>query len=102
MLEYYEAILELWDTILSGCPDSETRARIDGAASVMKTVDYFFGATLLWIILKQTDNLSNTLQHTKTSASEGQAIARKTDATLQVNVKVGFLILLHLMLYFII
>ena len=28
-------------------PDSETRARINGVASQMKTVDYFFGACIL-------------------------------------------------------
>ena len=94
ILENYDAILELWDTILSNRPDSETRARINGVASQMKTFDYFFGASLLRLILRHTDNLSKTLQHTKMSASEGRSIARKTVATLQV-IEIDFFTVVH-------
>ncbi len=52
----------------------------------MRKFEYFFGANLVLIILKHTDNLSKTLQKTKMSASEGQVIAKMTVSTLQVNI----------------
>ena len=76
ILKNYEVVLELWDAILNDQPDSETRARVNGVASQMKTFDYFFGAHLLHSILGHSDNLSKTIQHTKMSASEGQNLAR--------------------------
>ncbi len=82
----YEVILELWETILEECLDSETRARVNGVSSQMRKFEYFFGANLVLIILKHTDNLSKTLQKTKMSASEGQVIAKMTVSTLQVNI----------------
>ena len=84
ILENYDTLLELWEIILNDSPDSETRARINGIASQMKTFDYFFGAYLLHLLFKHTDNLSKTLQHTKMSANEGQVIAGMTVRTLQV------------------
>jgi hypothetical protein len=47
-------------------------------ASQMKTFNYFFGASLIHSILKHTDNLSMTMQHTTVTASEGQDLARMT------------------------
>lgn len=77
IIKNYEIMLELWDTILTESPDSETRARVNGVASQMKTFDYFFGACLLHSILRHSDNLSKTMQHTKMSTSEGQGLAKK-------------------------
>ncbi len=57
-----------------------------GVSSQMRKFEYFFGANLVLIILKHTDNLSKTLQKTKMSASEGQVIAKMTVSTLQVNI----------------
>ena len=37
IIENYDTLLELWDAILNDSPDSETRARINGVASQMKT-----------------------------------------------------------------
>lgn len=85
IIKNYEVLIELWDTILNDNPDSETRARVNGVASQMKTFDYFFGANLLYNILRQSDNLSKTMQQSKMSASEGQNLARMTISTLQVR-----------------
>jgi len=80
-----QPLLELWEILLNDSPDSETRARINGVASQMKTFDYFFGTCLLCLLFQHTDNLSKTLQHTKMSAIEGQVVAGVTVSTLQVS-----------------
>lgn len=85
ILENYLALLELWDTIFYERVDSELRARVNGVCSQMNTFDYFFGVHLIHIILRHTDNLSKTLQHTKLSAAEGQDLAKSTVTTLQVG-----------------
>ena len=85
IMENYDALLQLWETMLDDRLDSEVRARVNGVASQMKTFDYFFGACFHHSLLRHTDNLSKTMQHTKTSATEAQHLARMTIATLQVN-----------------
>lgn len=77
--------MELWEIILNDSPDSETRARVNGVGSQMKSFDYFFGACLLHLPFQHTDNLSKTLQHTKMSAAEGQINAGMTVRTMQVS-----------------
>ena len=84
--ENYIALLELWDTILQDKIDSEVRARVNGVCSQMNSFDYFFGVRLIHSILRHTDNLSKTLQHTMLSAAEGQELAKKTVITLQVRI----------------
>ncbi len=83
IMDNYDALMELWETILNDRLDSETRARVNGVASQMKTFDFFFGACLLHSILRHTDNLSKTMQHTKLCAAEGQHMVRMTISTLQ-------------------
>ena len=41
----------------------------------MNTFDYFFGTSLGVLLLKHSDNLSKTLQHTFMSATEGQSVS---------------------------
>ena len=48
----------------------------------MKNFDYFFGIKLGHLILRQSDNLSKTLQHSDISAAEGQECALQTVETL--------------------
>lgn len=83
ILDNYNVLLELWDTILNDKPDSDTRARVNGIDSQMKTFDFYFGASLLCRLLSHTDNLSKTLQHTAMSAAEGQHLVRMTTASLK-------------------
>lgn len=85
VIQNYDTLLELWNAILGDHPQPEIRARVNGVASQMQTFGYFFGACLLHNILRHTDNLSKTLQHTKMSAAEGQHLAKMTITTLLVS-----------------
>ena len=78
ILDNYNALLELWETILNDKPDSETRSQVNGIDSQMKTFDFYFGASLLHNVLSHADNLSKTLQHTRLNAAEGQHLVRMT------------------------
>ena len=51
----------------------------------MQTFEYFFGTCLLHSILRHTNNLSKTMQHTIMSAAEAQHLAAMTVTTLQVS-----------------
>ena len=68
---------------LNDKPDSETRARVNGIDSQMKTFDFYFGASLLHNLLSHTDNLSKTLQYTRLNAAEWQHLVRMTTTTLK-------------------
>lgn len=81
--------MQLWDDILDDNPDSEIGAHVNGVATQMRCFDYFFGAYLLRNVLRHTDNLSKTMQHTKMSACEAQSITKMTVTTLQVSDKVA-------------
>ena len=68
------------------------RGRILGTQSKMNTFDFLFECILGKIILKQTDNLSKSLQsltlsaaegHPTLSAAEGQEIAQDVIMTLE-------------------
>ena len=67
---------------MSGTPDSDTRARVNGIDSQIKSFDFFFGASLLCRLLSRTDNVSKTLQHTAMSAAKGQHLVRMAIASL--------------------
>jgi len=49
----------------------------------MKTFDYLFGVLLGEVILRNTDNLSRTLQHQHLSAAKGQNVTSLTVKTLE-------------------
>ena len=59
------------------------KGRIIGARSNMQNFNFLFGSLLGKIILKQTDNLSKTLQNPHLSAAEGQEIAEDVIITLE-------------------
>ena len=85
IMETYDALLQLWETMLDDLLDSEVRASVNGVVSQMKTLDCFFGACFHYSLLRHMDNFSKTMQHTKTSAMEAQHLARMTIANLLVN-----------------
>ena len=62
--------------------DSEVIARIRGIASQIQLFD-FFGLVLGENLLRNTDNLSRTLQKKNYSASEGQLTAHRTKDVLK-------------------
>ena len=59
------------------------KARILGIEAQMKTFNYLFGVLLGEVILRNTDNLSRTLQHQHLFAAEGQNVASLTVKTLE-------------------
>ena len=58
----YSVFQELWDEAVSFVRDSEDIARIRGVAAQMQLFDFFFGLVLGESLLRNTDNLSRTLQ----------------------------------------
>ena len=64
--------------------ESDVKARINGVKHQMQTFDYFFGTSLGVLLMKHSDNLSKTLQHTFMSAVEGQSVCAMTVATMRV------------------
>ena len=68
--------MELWDWSLENLHDTQMKARIGGVKAAMPTFDYLYSSLLAIMFLKQTDNLSRTLQDPKISAAEGNEIAQ--------------------------
>ena len=83
VIENYAVFQELWLECLDYTKDTETKARILGVEAQMKTFNYLFGVLLGEVILRNTDNLSHTLQHQHLSAAEGQNVASLTVKTLE-------------------
>ena len=83
ILSNYEALFELWDEAMAVVTDSETKARLIGVATQMKSFDFLFGCTLGEKILRHTDDLSQSLQTVNISAADGQKNAMRTAAVLQ-------------------
>lgn len=79
----YAVLQELWDEAVSFVRESEVIARIRGVASQMNLFDFFFGLVLGESLLRNTDNLSRTLQKKNYSAAEGQFTAKRTKEVLQ-------------------
>ena len=72
VIENYAVFQELWLECLDCTKDTETKTRILGVEAQIKTFNYLFGVLLGEVILRNTDNLSCTLQHQYLSAAEGQ------------------------------
>ena len=83
IIENFLELMELWDWSLQNVKDPEMKGRIIGARSNMRNFNFLFGSLLGKIILKQTDNLSKTLQNPDLSAAEGQEIAEDVVMTLE-------------------
>ena len=59
------------------------KARIIGVKTVMQNFRFLYGLKLSETLLKLTDNLSKTLQHTSLSVAAVQKIASMTITTLE-------------------
>ena len=55
--------------------EPEIKGRIIGVKSQMKTFTYFFGVTILQLVLRHSDNLSKTLQKSSLTSFQGKGIA---------------------------
>ena len=72
-------IIQFFKTIgLIPQKDTERKARILGVEAQMKTFNFLFGVMLGEAALRNTHNLSETLQHQHLSAVEGQRVASRT------------------------
>lgn len=79
----YETLQNTWEEAIAVSKDSESKARIHGVSSQMKTFDYLYGNTLGELVLRHSDNLSRTLQSKSLSAAEGQQAAKMTVKTFE-------------------
>ena len=78
----YGLLQNTWEEALEIARDTETKARIHGVAAQMKSFDFLFGTILGEMLLRHTDNLSQTLQKKTISAAEGQQVGRMVIDTL--------------------
>ncbi len=76
ILNNYVELMNLWDLSIDTLHDTEMKARIRVVQVNMPTFDFVYGCCLGILLLKQTDNLSRTLQDSKISAAEGNVIAQ--------------------------
>jgi len=83
IVENHDELMDLWDWSLSVVKDTEMKGRIIGAKSNMTSFEFLFGCSLGKLILKQTDNLSRTLQDPTLSAAQGQSVAKDVVTTLE-------------------
>ena len=74
---------ELWEESIYNVHDTDMKARIQGAAVLMLMFDFFFGVSLGKLILRDSDNLSQILQHHDMSAAEGQSVTSMVLVTLE-------------------
>ena len=81
IIQNYSVLQELWDKAVEIIHDSDTIARIRGVAAQMQSFD-FFGLVLGESLLRNTDNLSRTLQKKDFLLAEGQLTMEQTRRTL--------------------
>ena len=72
--------MDLWNWSLGELTDTEMKARIQSAKAHMQTFSFFFCCLLA---LKQTDNLSRTLQSPSVSAAQGNSITQSVVKSLE-------------------
>ena len=83
VLNNFNELMDLWVWSLEVLHDTEMKARVRGVMAHMPTFDFVYACLLGTMLLKQTDNLSRTLQDPKMSAAEGCAIAQDVIKTIE-------------------
>ena len=84
VVDNYDVLCSTWEECLDEKHlESDIKARIIGVKYQMETFNFYYGIQVACLILKMTDNLSKTLQHSYISASEGQEVAQGTIKTLE-------------------
>ena len=79
----YETLHATCEEAVSIVRDSQVKVRINGVAAMMKSFKFFFGLMQAERILKHTDNLSKTHQHSTISAVEAHSDSQLSMAVLQ-------------------
>ena len=82
IIDNYVSLQDTWEEAADIVHDTETKARIRGVSSQMKTFNFLFGTVLCEMLLHHTDNLSKALQKKTISAAEGQGVAQMVIATI--------------------
>ena len=62
ILDSWVALQQVWNQSFGGNLEPDFKGRIIGVKSQMNTFKYFYGVTILQLVLKHIDNLSKTLQ----------------------------------------
>ena len=75
ILDNWVALQQVWDESLDGNLEPEIKSRIIGGKSQMITFDYFYGVTILQLVLRHSDNLSETLQKFSLTSCQVKEIA---------------------------
>ena len=83
ILNNHAELMDLWNWSLGELTDTEMKARIQGAKAQMQTFSFFFCCSLASKVLKQTDNLSCTLQSSSMSAAQGNLNAQSVVKSLE-------------------
>ena len=83
ILENHSELLELWEWSLEKLKDVDMKARIRGVQVMMVRFDFFFACSVSSILLRNTDQLAQTLQDPKISAAEGNNLAQMVIKTLR-------------------
>jgi len=76
LINNHEELMRLWSDASEITKDTDMKARIIGCESQMSQFPFLFGCHLGAKLLKQTDNLSATLQTSEMSAVEAQELAK--------------------------
>ena len=74
-IDNYIELMDLCGWSLQDTSETVMKARLQSVKAVMSTFQFLFSCSLGKIILKQTDNLSKTLQSPSISSVQGQKIA---------------------------
>ena len=74
--------MELLEWSLDISKDTEMKAKIRRVQSMMTTFQFYFGCSMGELVLRQTDNLSRTLQNAMISAAQGQQLAEDVCITI--------------------
>ena len=75
ILDNWVALQQVWDESLDGNFEPEIKGRIIGVKSQMNTFNYFYGVTILQLVLRHSDNLFKTLQKSSLTSWQGKEIA---------------------------
>ena len=70
ILDNWVALQQVWDESLDGNLEPKIKSRTFGVKSQMATFDYFYGLTVLKLVLRHSDNLSKTLQKSSLTSNQ--------------------------------
>ena len=80
ILDNWVALQQIWDESLDGNLEPEIKGTVIGVRSQMNTFNYFYGVTILQLVLRHSENLSKILQKSSLNSCLGK---KNADLTLQ-------------------